>query len=384
MDATKQQARRWALLAAVAISLYGCWLLFRPFLGVLTWAVVLAIIFHSMHRRIRAWTDRPNLSAILSTALVVLVVLLPVTLAVLAVVNDLPNLVRNARELVTQLLGPETENGEPGLVVQWLGRYVDVEQLRNALTVENLSEDFKVTTAAGHALGLAGGLAGGIAQALFVVFSLFYLFRDGDSFMEWLPHVLPLEPEQSRELFHRTREMIDASVYGVIVLALIQGTLGGLAFWALGLPNPFIWGAVMVLLSIIPITGSFLVWAPAALYLAATGNWGKAALLTAWGLLVIGTIDNFMRPWVMGQRVRMHELLLFFAVLGGLAVFGVAGVVLGPVLVALALSLLDILRQSGKPAAAIRREPGLAEQTAMISDDGGASEAEAREPASAR
>lgn len=157
-------------------------------------------------------------------------------------------------------------------------------------------------------------------------------------------------------------------MYGVIVLAVIQGILGGLAFLVLGLPDPFVWGAVMVVLSTIPVTGSFLVWGPAAVYLAATGRWGAALLLAAWGLLVIGLIDNFLRPKLMGQKARVHELLLFFAVLGGLVVFGVAGLVFGPVLLAVTLSLLDVIRQTGRPADAISRDPGLAEQTAMIGD----------------
>lgn len=163
-------------------------------------------------------------------------------------------------------------------------------------------------------------------------------------------------------------QRVDASVYGVIVLAVIQGILGGLAFLVLGLPDPFVWGAVMVVLSTIPVTGSFLVWGPAAVYLAATGRWGAALLLAAWGLLVIGLIDNFLRPKLMGQKARVHELLLFFAVLGGLVVFGVAGLVFGPVLLAVTLSLLDVIRQTGRPADAISRDPGLAEQTAMIGD----------------
>lgn len=157
-------------------------------------------------------------------------------------------------------------------------------------------------------------------------------------------------------------------MYGVVVLAVLQGVLGGLAFLVLGLPNPFVWGAVMVILSTIPVTGSFVVWVPAAVYLAATGEVGKAAVLAAWGLVVIGTVDNLLRPAVMGQKARMHELLLFFAVLGGLAVFGVTGLVLGPVLVAVTLGLIDVIRQADRPAEAIRREPGLAEQTARIAD----------------
>ncbi len=367
MSTRRLEARWLALLGAAAITLYGCWLMLRPFLGVLTWAVVLVVIFHPVHRRLAAWTRRPGLAALLSSALAVVAVLVPVTLVVLAVARELPDLVRGGQDALQRLLDPNSP--AKGGAVRWLGRYVDVESL---LSPESLTEGLGDwgRMLAGHALGWAAGLVGAVVQAFFVVFTVYYLFRDGEELAAWLPQVLPLEEAQGRELLRRAREMIDASVYGVIVLAVLQGLLGGLAFLALGLPDPVVWGAVMVVLSTIPVTGSFLVWAPAAVYLAATGRWGAALLLAVWGLLVIGLVDNFLRPKVMGQKARMHELLLFFAVLGGLVVFGVPGLVVGPVLLAVTLCLLDVIREAGRPADAVSRAPGLAEQTAMIGDGG--------------
>ncbi len=370
MSVRRSQARWLALLGATAITLYGCWLMLRPFLGVLTWAVVLVVTFHPVHRRLATWTRRPGLAALLSSGLAVAAVLAPVTLVVLAVAREVPDLLRGGQDALQRLLDP----GAPatGGAVRWLGQYVDLESLRSpqALT-EGLGDWSGVL--AGQALGWAAGLVGAVVQALFVVFTTYYLFRDGEALVAWLPQVLPLEETQGQELLRRAREMIAASVYGVIVLAVVQGLLGGLAFLVLGLPDPVVWGAVMVVLSTIPVTGSFLVWVPAAVYLAATGRWGAALLLAAWGLLVIGLVDNFLRPKLMGQRARMHELLLFFAVLGGLVVFGVAGLIFGPVLLAVTLSLLDVIRQTGRPADANRRTPGLAEQTAMIGDGESAS-----------
>jgi len=120
--------------------------------------------------------------------------------------------------------------------------------------------------------------------------------------------------------------------------------LGGLAFWVLGLPSALLWGVLMTLLSMIPMTGSWLVWIPAALYLVATGHWVKAIILVAWGALVVGTIDNFLRPRLVGKRAHLHELLVFFSVLGGLRLFGLLGLVLGPVVLAIAIALLSATR----------------------------------------
>jgi len=130
----------------------------------------------------------------------------------------------------------------------------------------------------------------------------------------------------------------------VLVIAAIQGTLGGLAFAALGLPSALVWGAVMIFLSLIPIAGAFVIWIPAAIYLAATGSYIKALLLTVWGGVVISLVDNFLRPRLVGKRAKLHELFIFFAVLGGLHVFGLVGLVLGPVVLAIALSLFETFR----------------------------------------
>ena len=148
----------------------------------------------------------------------------------------------------------------------------------------------------------------------------------------------------------RTQEVIAATIYGVLVIAAVQGTLGTFIFWVLGLPSPLLWGVVMFFLAMIPMAGTFLVWAPAAIYLALTGAFLRSAILVAWGLLVIGTIDNFLSPRLVGHRARLHELLIFFGVLGGLQVFGVLGLVLGPVVVAVTLALIEMAHASLRPA----------------------------------
>jgi predicted PurR-regulated permease PerM len=146
------------------------------------------------------------------------------------------------------------------------------------------------------------------------------------------------------------------------VIAGIQGALGGAAFAVLGLHSPLVWGVLMFFLSMIPIAGSFLVWGPAAIYLAATGQWAKALALTAWGALLIGMIDNFLRPKLVGEKTRLHELLIFFSVLGGLQVFGLLGLVLGPVIVAITLALLDIFKQMDRSFRLLLPAPPMIEQ----------------------
>lgn len=367
MREQKTQARWIALLVASAIALYLCWLMLQPFLGVLVWAAVLVVLFYPVHRRLVARTNRPATSALLSSLLVIVAILAPLALITVALFNQLSGLTQNLPENLSSLLDPNSPI--TGRLLGWLRQYVDVDQM---LSQEFIAERVRAMggTIAGQTLGFVGGVLGGIVQVFFIIFTMYYLFRDGDRIVCALPNMMPLEKSQSEEILERTREVIGASVYGVLVIAVIQGMLGGLAFWVLGLPSPLVWAVVMTFLSMIPMAGSFVVWVPAAIYLALTGHWTKAIILAAWGSLVIGTVDNFLRPKLVGERTKLHELLIFFAVLGGLHVFGVLGIVLGPVVAAVTLALLDVFRRIDRPVEETRLEPTLAEETAAPDSNG--------------
>ncbi len=358
----REDRTRWlALLVATAVAVYLCWLMVRPLIGVLAWAAVLVIIFYPVHQRIDARLRSPGLSALVSCLLVVCVVLVPLLLLTLALVRELSGVAQSAQQIVTVFLDPN----QPltGRLFGWLGRYVDLEQVRSLDYLKQRLAGMSGAIAS-STLGLVGGVAGAVVDIFFIIFTMYYLFRDGGRIAHRLPDVLPLEREQGETIIARTKDVIGASVYGVLVIAVIQGTLGGLAFWALGVPSALVWGMVMILLSMIPMAGAFLVWVPAALYLLATGHWVKALLLVVWGVFVIGMIDNFLRPKLVGERTKLHELLIFFSVVGGLQVFGVLGLVLGPVVLAVALALLDVMRRADPSAPTLPSEPTLAEATA--------------------
>lgn len=337
--------RWWLLLFVTAISLYLCWRMIQPFLGVVAWATVLVIVFYPVHKRLSQRIKRPSLTALVSCVLVILIILVPVALITLAVVNELAGAVQSLQAAVNYVLDPNSRLAGP--VLNFLSRFVDINQLRSE---EFLLSRLKGVSGqiAGQTLGFLGGLASFFIQMFFVVFTMYYFFKDGENISRTIRDSLPLEREQADGIISRTREVIDASVYGVLSIAIIQGILGGLAFWVLGLPSAIIWGVVMTFLSMVPMLGAFLVWVPAAIYLALTGHWVKALMLAVWGTLVIGMVDNFLRPKLVGSRTRLHELLIFFAVLGGLNVFGVLGVVLGPVVVAITLALVDVYRTAGR------------------------------------
>ncbi|HWN07967.1 MAG TPA: AI-2E family transporter [Pyrinomonadaceae bacterium] len=349
MTERNKQIRWWLLLLVTAIALYLCWLMVKPFAAVLAWATVLVIVFYPVHRRLVRKTGRPALSALISCVLVILTILVPVVLVTIAVLREFSGAMQSLQANLVLFLDPNSPLiGRP---LQWLNRIVDVEQLRSP---EQLLEWLKGMSGpiAGRTLGFLGGAIGIVVQMVFVIFTMYYLFRDGDRIFTVIRDALPLEQNQAEAILERTRDVVGASVYGLFSIAIIQGVLGGVAFWILGLPSAIVWCVVMIFLSMVPMLGAFLVWVPAAIYLFATGHYVKGIFLVLWGTLVIGMIDNFLRPKLVGGRTKLHELLIFFAVLGGLQVFGVLGIVLGPVVLAITLALIDVFRAAERAAEA--------------------------------
>ena len=330
------QARWIAVLAVTAIALYLCWLMLRPFMGVVAWAGVLVIVFYPVHRNILARTGRRSLSALISCLLVVLVVVLPLTLITVAVIHEFakvgPDLPANFSQLLSQ------QPAILGRVSVWLHNRFGIDLLGSQeffiQQLQNLSQRLL-----GASFSLLGNIVTNIVKAFFVVFTMYYLFRDGDKIANKLPDALPLNREQGEAIILRTHQVVSASVYGVVTIAALQGLLAGIAYWILGIPSPVLWAVLTAFVCMIPVAGSFLVWLPLAIYLMIGGYWTRALLLVIWGGLVISTIDNLLRPKLVGNQTKLHELFIFFSVLGGISVFGLLGIVLGPVVLAITLGL---------------------------------------------
>jgi predicted PurR-regulated permease PerM len=313
---------------------------------VLAWAVVMTVLFYPVHRRIDERLGRPALAALLSTALVALTILGPTAIVASATVSELRDFSAAMPATVEGWLSPS--NVITGRVVRLVEQWVSLDPLRNPAFVEESLQGWGSEMATGS-LQLVGGAMSVVAQMALVVFTMFFLFKDARRIRSGLYDLVPIENQRLRSLLDRTRDVIIASVYGTLLLAVIQGALGGLAFWVLGLPSPFLWGSVMIVASLVPLLGAFVVWGPATIYLVASGQIWQAIALALWGTAVIGLADNVLRPSLVGSRTQMHELLVLFGVLGGLSVFGVLGLVIGPVSFAVTLALAEALRDLWAP-----------------------------------
>jgi predicted PurR-regulated permease PerM len=220
-------------------------------------------------------------------------------------------------------------------VRKWIEREVDLDE-----QVQQVSGEV--------AKGVRGALHQAIDMAitaLVTLFLLFYFMRDRYRILRVLDELVPLTPNENDQVLDNIRNTLAAVVFGTLAVAVVQGTLGGLMFWWLDLPAPILWGAVMAILAILPLFGAALIWVPAAAYLAINGDWNKALLLTAWGTLVVGLIDNLLYPLLVKNRLRFHTAPVFISVLGGIFAFGATGFVLGPLVLAVAMALIDIWRR---------------------------------------
>lgn len=331
---TRQHVLVLVLLAATVLALYLCYQMAVPFLSVFTWALALAVVTHPVHDWVRARVKQPDVAAGLTTVVVALLIVGPAVFVVHLVVGEIAE---NFETVRAQIEAGTWLRDYPWLARAWAWaqEHFDVPtELRNAFA-----------GFFGSVTNVLSGSVWMVVQLLLILFTLFFFLRDRHLAVDAVRSLVPLSGAEARQVFSTVRDTIYATIYGAFVVALIQGTLGGLMFWFLGLPAPVLWGAVMTLLAVIPNLGAFVVWVPAAVFLFMNGNWGKGLILTAWGGGVVATIDNILYPYLVGNRMRLHTLAVFFAILGGVSVFGAAGIVLGPTVLAVTLALLDVWRR---------------------------------------
>ena len=323
----------FVLMFATTVGLYLCYLLAAPFLSPIAWSLALAVVCVPMQRRIEAFVRSPGIAAAISVFLIGSLVLVLVTF-----VGE-----RLGREASSgaQLVNVRIESGEWRRAIELHPRLIP---LADWMEQQNLPKTVKSTATWMSTTG-SGFVRGSVIEVmslLLTFYMLFYFLRDRRAAIAVLRSGLPLTHMEMDRLLNRVADTIHATIYGTMIVAAVQGFLGGLMFWWLGLPAPLLWGVVMGLLAIIPLLGAFIVWVPAALFLSIDGHWGQAIVLSLWGLIVVGTIDNLLRPILVGQRLQLPTVLAFISVVGGIAVFGAAGLILGPVTLTITMVLLEI------------------------------------------
>ena len=326
-------AKTIVLMLATVIAGYACYLIAAPFLSAVVWALTLAVLFAPLQRWLESKMNHSNIAALTAVLVIALIVVVPITFV--------------AQRLTLQAAGGAELVAEKVASGEWRRSLEAQPQFGSVAKAfeEHMDLPGTVKSLAAWLSAAAGSVVkGSVYQVInfcLIFYLLFFFLRDRHAALNSLRALSPLSREGMKDLFTRVDDTIHATIYGTLAVSAIQGLLGGLMFWWLGLPAPLLWGVVMALLAIVPVLGAFVVWVPAALSLALDGSWGKVLILMLWGALVVGTIDNLLRPVFVGNRLKLHTVLAFMSVVGGLILFGPSGFVLGPITLTVTLVLLE-------------------------------------------
>ena len=331
---TRRRTSALSLMAATLLVFYLCWRIAQPFVPALAWALALAILGSGLHRWLLRHLHHPAASAGLATAVLIFFIAAPVVAL---------------SPVVAGKAGEGWESMQSTSVKERVHKVLkgskSLAPMADVVAQHVPSTDELAKQIAPRLSRLAAGSVWAGVELLVAFFALFYLLRDREQALAFARSLLPLSRAETDRLFRRVSEVVRARVLGTLLVAAVQGLLGGIMFWWLDLPAPLLWGVVMFLLSILPLLGAAVVWVPAAVFLAMEGDWDKALILALWGSVVIALIDNLLYPLFVGSRLRLHTLLVFIAILGGLLLFGTVGLILGPMVLAVALATLDIWRE---------------------------------------
>lgn len=332
------------LLAVLIASLIGSYIVLEPFVWVILISAVLAAILYPVHERIlKLVKGRENIAAVISTLLVILVIIVPIVNLIYLV---------SAQSIETYTIVERMyQNGELDLA----GRYESVRQLvdqygaflnsggtidfqKYLIDVTGKINEFLVSSTTDFIRGATSV----VTSFLLVILTMFFFFRDGKRMLQRLMYLTPLSNQYDHELYESFREISMSTIVATLLTALAQGFVGALGFYFVGIPGVLFWGVAMAFMSIIPLIGPVVIWLPAAIILMLTGQLGAGIFILLWGAVVVSLIDNLLRPMLIKGKTKVHTLFVFFSILGGIAIFGFWGVVFGPMVLAITLTLLKI------------------------------------------
>ena len=334
------------LLLIVAVSLAFAWILL-PFYGAVLWGTVTAIIFAPLYRRLLERTRyRRNLAAFITVIIIILIVILPLAIIAVSLTQEALSVYGNVQsgKMDPFRFFKQVHDALPAWATSLLDRFglASLGAVQEKLSAGLMTGSQYMAT---QALSFGQSTLNFLANLFVMLYLLFFLLRDEEALIKRIREALPLQVEQRQAFLLKFTVVIRATVKGDILVALLQGTLGGVIFWFLGISAPILWAVVMAFFSLLPAIGAGLIWIPVAVYLLATGELWQGVALILFGALIIGLVDNFLRPFLVGNDTKMPGYVVLISTLGGIATFGLNGFVIGPVIAAMFIAAWDIFSE---------------------------------------
>lgn len=348
----KKESFLIALFVAVTAAIfYLFYQIVIPFFVPICWAAVFSILFYPLYERLLTRIKRKGITSAIVCFLIVVLIIAPLAYLFVALVNEAVMAVGKINEMYKSGKLQELLDVNIPLLNTMSEKLADYFDL-SKVDFSELAKD-AVNKVSGTVVSQTTWLIANFTKAIFyfalMVFTMYYFFKEGETIICKLKRLVPMTVQQVNITFSQLRDIIQATMYGGLAIALLQGIMGGIMFWAVGIPSPVFWGAIMAFLSIVPLVGAFLVYVPAGLLLIISGSYVKGLMVILIGSIVISQVDNVIRPFLIAGKTAMHPLLLFFCILGGIYVFGMLGIVLGPMIGAVFMALVDIMDMSLHP-----------------------------------
>lgn len=335
----------------VAVLGYLTYKIWKPFLSPIAWAIVLSIVVYPLYALILKYLKWRPLVSLITLCLIMLIIIGPFSYLSFLLVKELKLVSDYIEGGGLEALQKSLQHPRVRYVTDLITSMFNVSEaeLNNAV-VNNISKLGREIIAR-----ITKGLGDVVTVALnfiFMAFTIFFLLKDGPEFLRRARDYMPFSEDQKDRLTKQVNDIIISTIYGGVVVAIVQGTMGGLAFYLLDIPSPVIWGVAISIASFIPLLGAFSIWGPATVYLFIQGNVLNGMILAIIGAFGISLIDNILKPIIIGGRTKMPVLAIFFSVLGGIKLFGLIGLIMGPLVLALLISVVEIFRniEGGKNA----------------------------------
>lgn len=328
-------------LAIIFILFYLFYQVISPFLITIAWSMVLSIIFYPLYKLSLKFVKRPWAASLITLLIILTIMLGPFSYIVSSLVGEITDVYSTLEKKGFESLTNIDNYPAVSAFFEKLSRYKIFQQIDlQESAVQTLKSLGK--TIAGQTKNVFKNAVLLIIGFILMCITTFYFLKDGNTLAIFIKRLLPFSEAQKDRLEQRVRQMVIAAIYGGLAVAVAQGMLGGVAFLIFGLPSPVFWGTAMAVLSLVPLFGCTIIWLPTGIYLLLSGSIMKGIGFLVYCLLLITSIDNIIKPLVIGGRTKLHTLLVFFSVLGGIKFMGFLGFIMGPLVTALCLSLLEI------------------------------------------
>lgn len=332
-----------SLLGLVILLGYLCYHIFKPFFSPIAWAIVLAIVFYPLFDLIKRYIRRKSLASFIALFLILLIIIGPFSYISFMIAMELKDLPRYLQEGGMEEIRKTIESPYIKGILERIMKTLNVTEREIEESIVNNLSQFGKGLLDKFTKGIGNILSLGINFA-FMTIALFFILKDGIDFLKKFTDYLPFSEDQKDRLVTQTRDVVVSTIYGGVAVAIVQGSIGGLTFFLLGISSPALWGLAISVASFIPLIGAFGVWGPMTVYLFLRGEILHGIILALVGTFIISLIDNILKPIIIGGRTKMPVLLIFFSVLGGIQLFGLIGLIMGPLVVAIFISVIDIFR----------------------------------------